>query len=203
VARTPKSLDYKTESTDFSFADDFIEDRRYYRWRRLQVKFPFIEDRSACGNIDFASEEQNRSFRGKVPHIPTDFSNLKTTRPETLADSKYKFRSDAPNASNVPEGYYGTSSGIFPIDFVPFSIGEPTNRPVTINYDYTPTTATSGEFFYVMQDNARDQIETKYYPMDSGSLGTMMEWKIDPKFDNPTEPNVRYPKGAFKKPYFK
>lgn len=194
-----KDLDYKTESTDFSFADRYLEDRKIPKYIRIKAKYPLIEDRKAA-NIDYSSDELRRSYRGKVPQVPIDFNNLQTSPPDNLGMSQYKFISDAPNASNVPEGYYGTSSGIFPIDFEPFSIGIPTNIPITISEDTPSVIPTSGEFFYVLLDTYSNIKYTVYYPVDSGSRGVMMEWIIDPNFQNPTEPSVRYPKnGAYRR----
>lgn len=191
-----KDLDYKTESSDFSFADRYLQDRRFPKWIRIKAKFPLVEGDRRVANIDYASDELRRSYRGQVPKIPIDFNNLTTARVETLGDSKYKFVSNAPNASNVPKGFYGTSSGIYPIDFEPFSIGLPTNIPIEINEDYKPESTVSGEFFFVLLDNYREIKQTVYYTVDSGSRGTMMEWEFDPLFQNPTEPAVRYPKNG-------
>lgn len=189
----------QTDRTDFSFADRYLEDRRKYKYWRIQVNYPFVPERSAPGNIDFESEELRRSYREKIPHESIDMNNLTTSRTPTLKDMKYRFISDAPNASNIPEGYYGTSSGIYPIDFIPFSIGDPTNIPITINYDYKPVTTTSGEFYFVLVDNYKEIINTVYYPLDQPSQGVMMEWQIQPSFDNPTEPTLRFPRGALRR----
>ena len=191
------------DRTDFTFADRYIEDRKLPKYERIKAKFPLVEDRKAISRIPFESDELRRSYRGKVPLVPIDYNNLSINPPDNLAQSKYLFHSDAPNASNVPEGYYGTSSGIYPIDFIPFSVGEPTEKGVTINLDYVPTQSISGEFYFILYDNRQVIKETQYYPNDSNSLGVMMEWKINPNFSNPTEPELRYPRGAFKKPYFK
>lgn len=190
----------KTESTDFTFADRYIEDRKHYKWWRIRVKFPLIDDRNAISRIPFESEELRRSFRGKVPNVPIDYSNLTTRKPETLADSKYKFTSDAANINNVPQGYYGTTSGIYPIDFEPFTIGEVLNKGIVINQDYIPDlTYSGGEFYFILIDNFNKIKETEYYPIDPDSQGVMMNWQIKPEFDNPTYPKTRYPRGAFKR----
>jgi hypothetical protein len=188
------------ETTDFSFADNYIEDMRVPKWWRIKVKYPYVEDRNAISRIPFESEELRRSFRGKVPQVPPDYSNLTTKKPETLADSKYLFRSSATNKSNVPPGYYGTTSGIFPIDFEPFTVGEPLNKGVIVNYDYSPETVYSGgEFYFVMIDNYHEINKPLYIPVHPDSLGVMPQWKFKPEFENPTYPKLRYPRGAIKR----
>jgi len=193
------------DRTDFAFADRYLPERRIPRYERIRVKFPFIEDRSALFRIPFESDELHRSWRGEIPKIPIDFNHLTIIPPFNLARTQYLFHSTAQNVNNVPQGYYGTSSGIFPVDFVPFSIGEPTEKAVIINLDYNADSTISGEFYFILHDNRQKIRESLYYPQgyypnDPASLGVMMEWQISPDFQMPVSPQLRYPnQGAFKR----
>lgn len=194
----------KEELTDFSWADRYLEDRKFPKYERIQTKFPRSYSRTEEGNIDWYAEDYKRSFRGYIPGETVNYEDLSIRRPLTAMDGKYRFVNDAKNGSNVPEGYYGTESGIFPIDFVPFTVGEPSDNPRTITTDEDINMPGSGVEFIVALNPESDRMipENKYYPSYSGNVGRF-EWQILPEFDNPTEPQVRYPLGARKKRTFR
>lgn len=198
--RYPRPVN-KEESTDFSFADEYLEERKYGKWRRIQVGFPYSDDRAA-GNIDYRSPDWHRSYRGTAPNPGADRNNLQIKDPEPLDSARYKYINPARNGSNVPEGYYGTSSGIFPIDFEPFTVGDPTDNPIMVDQEYQNSTP-SGEFFVGKNvQYSNPQGETEYYPVQSGNPGRF-NWEILPEYQAPTEPSVRYPMGARKRRFFR
>jgi hypothetical protein len=189
------------ERTDFSWAENYIDDRIYGRLKRIQVNFPLINDRKAAGNIDYSSDEEKRTWRGKVPEVGRKNTEKSIKGSYSLDESQFKYVNSAPNINNIPEGYIATVSGVEPLVDEPFTAGPqqgyPTDNPVEINEKFQ-NNVTSGEFFIGMN------IETEYprYPYrytTSGVTDNRMEWRISPDFDNPTEPEVRYPRqGAFK-----
>lgn len=192
-----------TYTTSDSGAFEWIEDRKVPKYERIKAKFPYVEDRKAA-NINYSDPNLNREYRGKAPQPGPDYNNLTVKPPRDFSSQEYMFISDATNGGNVPEGYYGTSSGIFPIDFTPFTIGLPSDTPVIIGPELDVSNVSSGtaEFFvarYALIDNMQGIL--KYYP--SGPDTGRFEWEILPEFDNPTEPDTRYPSGARRKRTFK
>jgi len=205
MGRFPRAVN-KQASTDFSFADSYIEERRTGKWRRIEVSFPLSDDRGAS-NIDYASEEMRRTYRGVIPNPGPDYNNLEVREPLNLASSKYRFLSPAVNGSNVPEGFYGTSSGIEPIVEPPFSefYGLPTDNPVIVDKDFE-NTLTSGAEFIVAKNTAYSNPlgENDYIPNDPDSIAAgRLNWEINPNYQAPTSPNVRFPMGARKRAFFK
>lgn len=191
-------------TTDFSWADRYLEDRKYSRYERIRVKFPRSYSRTEEGNINWKSDDNKRSYRGYLPGDTVDYNNLSIRKPLTSLDSKYRFVNDARNGSNVPEGYYGTESGIYPIDFIPFTVGEPTDNPRIISEEESINLPGSGAEFLVARNVEADAMSPDiiYYPSYSGMVGRF-EWNISPEFNNPTEPEVRFPVGARKKRTFR
>jgi hypothetical protein len=200
--RFPRPVN-KQESTDFSFADEYLQERKTGQWRRIQVGFPYSDDRAA-GNIDYSSEEWRRSYRGQAPNPGQDINNLQVKQPESLDSAKYRYINSAKNGSNVPPGFYGTSSGIFPIDFVPFSVGDPTDNPVMVDSTFE-NNVTSGEAFIAKNVEYSNPLgENSYIPVDSGSLGAgRFNWEINPDYQAPVDPQVRFPMGARRRRFFK
>lgn len=209
MAKRASSPEYRTKDTVVR-----MQDIRFPKWERIQVNFPLVPDRSACGKIEYTSEIENRWSRGRTPIPGLDFEHLTINPPKDLSTSQYKFTSDAPNASNVPEGFYGTSSGIFPIDFIPFSPGSPTvdwlttDNPVTITGGEIadPESSISGAEFVIGKNIITSKMDgiLDYIPANSGGLEVgRLNWEILPGFNNPTEPEVRFPLGARRKNFFK
>lgn len=195
----------KEESTDFSFANSYIEERKYGKWRRIEVNFPFSDDRAA-GNIDYESQDWHRSYRGHAPKLGQHYNNLQVKEMESLDAAKYRFINNAKNGSNVPEGYYATNSGISLIVEEPFSsfYGEPTDNPIEVNQEYENNTV-SGEFFVgknIRYSNPNG--ETEYYTVNPGAEDVgRFEWSIKPDYQAPVEPEVRFPNGAIRKKFFR
>lgn len=202
--RYPRPVN-KQEGTDFSFADEYLQERKTGQWRRIKVGFPYSDDRAA-GNIDYKSQDWHRSYRGVAPNPGQDINNLQVKQPESLDSARYRYINSAKNGSNVPEGYYGTSSGISPIVEEPFSsfYGPPTDNPVTVDQDFDNTTI-SGELFIAKNtEYSNPQGETEYYPVNSGSLDAgRFNWTIKPEYQAPTEPEVRFPMGARRRSFFR
>jgi len=193
----------RTYSTDFSFADWYIEDRKKGKYWRVQVNYPYVNDRRAA-NIDYSAESERRTWRGSAPLVPQDRDKITIRKPFSFDSSQYLFISDANAGSNIPEGYYGTSSGIFPIDFIPFSQGTPTDNPVEVDGDFDNTT-TSGEFFIARNIETSQMLGiVPYYPLTGdGFLPGRFEWDISPNFKTAVFPQVRYPSGAVRKRFFR
>lgn len=187
-------------TTDFSFADRYLEDRRTGKYWRIQIGFPWSDDRRAA-NIDYSDPYWHRSFRGKAPVYGPDWSDLDGGE-EDLSTAEYQFVSNARNGSNVPVGYYGTSSGISVVDFVPFTVGSPTDNPAVISGDVG--NSVSGEFLIAknVETSNIDGDQHPYYYTVSGNPGRF-NWEILPEFQNPTEPEVRFPNGARRKKFFR
>lgn len=194
----------KEERTDFSWAERYLEDRRIPKYERIRTKFPRSYSRTEEGNIDWYSEDYKRSFRGHLPGDTVDYENLSIRKPLTSMDAKYRFVNDAKNGSNVPEGFYGTESGIFPIDFIPFTVGEPTDHPRIVSSGESMNLPNSGVEFLIGLNTDVDNMKgiTPYYPSYSGEVGRF-EWEILPEFQSPTYPDVRFPLGARKKRTFR
>ena len=190
-----------TTTTDFSWADQWIEDRRIPKYIRIQVKYPLTTDRKS-GNVDFASQELHRTWRGKAPNVEFDPSNLSIQPTRDMYNQKYIYINPVPNVGHVPQGYRVTTSGMEPLpeDFVPFE-GDPTDNPTQVDCDFdNSTTSGAGEFYYVKNvctlNMAGDRYPYKHsYDPNVGRLS----WNIVPEFDNPTEPEVRYPKQGAKR----
>lgn len=198
MAKRAAAPEYRTNTTAVR-----MQDIRFPQWERIQVNYPLIPDRSAPGNIGYTDPVWRRTFRGDTPIPGLDFSNLTINPPKDLSSSQYKFISDAPNASNVPEGFYGTASGIFPIDFVPFTVGSPTDNPTTISGEVDPNTRSPAEFIIAKNIITQDMDGLpKYVPVNPAGVGRF-NWEILPEFNNPTEPEVRFPLGARRKHFFK
>lgn len=195
-----RRLNFKTEKTDFSFAENYIEDRRVPRYVPVRAKFPLGDDRRA-GNVDYTSELAHREFGRYKLSESVDYENLQVQPPKDYSLPRHQFVNTAPHSSNVPEGYYGTESGIYPIDFVPFTQGLPTDNPVTITELEDVATATGAEFLIL--DNTRASntsenfVETPYYPLGDPKTGRF-EWTISPEYQAPVSPEVRFPNGARK-----
>lgn len=190
-------------TTDFSFAERYIEDRRFPKWERVKVKFPLVEERDAPNwSMDYQDQYWHRSFRGKAP-IPEYYAydKLNTSELSDLSSSEYKFKSDANNGSNVPVGYYATSSGIYPIDFIPFTKGEPSDHPTYISEEDTVNSITSGVEFIVGKNIKTPTMITGSYPYRylAGSNIGRFEWNINPNYETPTWPETRFPNGATRK----
>lgn len=193
-----------TVKTDFSFANEYLEERKYGKWRRIKVTYHQSYDRRAA-NINYESQTTHRTFRGSAPILPTSRDELTTQKPKNLNNPEYQFVSDAKDGTNIPEGYYGTVSGIEPIVVKPFTIpyyGYTTDNPTQVDCNYQNNTP-QVEFMY------GKNIETEYgyyprYPFKNSydeSVGKF-EWWTSEEFDNPTEPELRYPKRGSKRRKF-
>lgn len=187
--------------TIYSSADEYLDDRRKGQLWRVQVKFPLIEDRRAAGNIDYTNELNRRSWREKVPEVgrPNDQKSIKGAY--ELDDSQFIYVNDAPNGLNIPRFNIATSSGHEPLVDPPLTVGEqqgyPTDNPVEINADFE-NNVTSGEFFIGMNIETENMRGYKYpyrfYNSNPAYKDIRFDWQIKPEFDNPMEPNVRYPR---------
>jgi len=189
-------------STDSSWAEAWHEDVKFSKYERIKVKFPLIDDRKAV-NLDYRSEDYARSYRGDLPGDGVDYANLSTRRPLTIMDAKYRYVNNAPNISNVPQGFYATESGIFPIDFVPFTQGPPSDNPNTITDFEDVSNSPSSEFIIANNTRTESQRPKNDYIYSYNPNVGRFEWLIKPEFDNPTEPKVRFPNGAIRKRKFK
>ena len=196
------------ETTNFSWAEAYIDDLKRGKYVRIQVGFPFVTgNRKAGGNVDYTNPRLNRSTRGRVPTEDLDLNNLSISKPRPLTSSEFLFINDANNGSNVPEGYYATSSGIFPIDFTPFSendpAGPPTDKPTVIKNLDTKGEG-SGEFFIAKNIRLANMLGiTEYYPVNPGGPVGMFNWEIIGEYQTPVYPQLRYPRGAKRKAFFK
>jgi hypothetical protein len=192
----------KTTSSDFAFADRYLQDRRFPKWELMRPNFPFIPNRRAA-NIDFPSEEWRRTYRGVVPFDYYAYDQLKIIRPRNWMSTKYIFVNKVPIGNHIPQGYYGTSSGISPIDFMPFTVGSTSDNPTVISgiladqdHQYSEfiiakNTAFSGWTYY-----------PKFIESYDHSIGKF-EWKIKPSYQAPIWPQQRFPNGAVRYKYFK
>lgn len=190
-----KRANVNEESTDFSFADRYIEDLRFPKYIRVRTKFPLVEDRKAA-NIAYSSDEWRRSYRGETPGEYHPYTNLKVKNPPNLSSSEYIFINPATDRSYVPQGYEATSSGIYPTDCDPFSCGGYTNNPTEVNSNFL-NVAASGDYY--VANNLKSTIDgqsTYIYSYDP-SVGRF-EWDTI-GYQSPTEPNTRFPKGARRK----
>lgn len=200
MVRTPKIQPTQT-TTDFSFAERYIEERKYGKYVPIKVNFPYIDDRKAA-NIDFAAEENRRSFRGRPLLVQDPLSKLTVKGYKDLSSSEFLFINKARNGSNVPQGFVGTSSGIEPLTYVPFTQGPPSSTVVEVNQEFD-NSLESGDIF-VAKNLEKLEESASYIPVDSGAYGVgRFNWNINPDFDNPTFPNLRFPLGARKKTFFR
>ncbi len=197
--RKPYPQYRSTESSAYLFH----EDRKFGRWQRIQVKFPLDTDRRSA-NIDWASEENRRTFRGRVPDVGIDYNNITTRPPKKYDDPSFQFVSDAKNGSNVPEGYYVTSSGLSPIDFIPFTQGAPVDDPTIVDPTFQ-NDKESTEFFVANNVETENRAGDKHpYISDVDPIPGRFAWELSPDYQAPTPPEVRYPKvGAFRKKFFR
>ena len=203
MAKRKAAPEYRTI---FCGADEYLEERRTGKFRRIEVKFPLDINRRAAGNIDYDSELNRRAWRGKNPTVgrPNDEKSIKGAY--DLSDSEFIFVNDAPSTNNLPEGYIATPSGIEPLEDLPFTEGEQqgyaTDNPVEINADFE-NNVTSGEFFIgtnIETENRRGaRYPYRYYQPNPVYKDIRFNWTINPEFQNPTEPEVRYPKRGAKR----
>lgn len=193
-----KIKEEETYSTDFSFAESYIEDLRFPKYVPIKVKFPLSDDRKAA-NINYLDDYWRRSFRGKIPFEYHSYTNLKKQPPKNFSSAENLFINKAPNTKNVPEGYYATSSGNFPIDFIPFQDGEPIDYPAYVDGETESTL--SGQFI-LLKNLPYKGINDTYRYSYNPSIGRFF-WDIKPEFQNPIEPELRFPNGAIKRKDFK
>jgi hypothetical protein len=207
MAKSSKQL--KQETTDFSWANLYIEDMRHPKYVRIQVAYPFKEkDRKAGGNVDYLDPRLRRSTRGRVPRADLDMNNLTVAPTPLLNSSKYLFINNANNGINVPDGYYATSSGIAPIDFIPFSKDDPTRGPPIGNpgviSDFKTQVNPPVEYFIGKNIRTLNMMNTTpYYPASPEVTSGLLEWEIKGEYSSPVYPQLRYPRGAKRKDFFK
>lgn len=189
------------ETTDFSWADRYLEDRRIPKYWRIKAKFPLVEDRKAA-NIDYYSEEMRREFRGSPPKEFYSYDKLDLPDPPDLSNAQFLFVNDAQNVSHIPEGYKATESGIEPDSSIPFTEGDTTDHPIVINSDFE-NNVISGDIFLaknIETANMNGELYP-YYPSYSGNVGRF-EWEISQNYNTPIEPETRFPNGARKRRFF-
>jgi len=188
-------------TTDFSWANEYLEERRTGKLRRIQVKFPLSTDRKEGGNIPYADQALHREWRGKAPLVgrPNDEKSIKGAY--SLDDAEFIHINDAPNINNVPDGYIATPSGIEPLADLPFTEGEQqgyaTNPPVEINSEFANDSG-SGIYYIGMNINTEnmrgERYPYRYYTQNPAADDIRMSWRLSNGFDNPTAPALRYPK---------
>lgn len=195
-------------TTDFSFADSYLEDRKYGRWERVEVKFPLIPDRRPdLVNIQFSDEEFHRTWRGEVPTVGISLGEEDIiSGPISLDSGEYQFRYVNPNQKNTPSDYIATLSGVEPLINPPGTVddqqGGPTNNPLVINKEFS-NDSNSAEFIVaknIVTDNMRgERYPYRVYDESVGSREYRLSWATSPSYDTPTYPRVRYPnKGAYR-----
>lgn len=194
----------KPYKTDFSFADRYIDDRRVPIYVPIRAKFPLIEDRRAA-NINWNDQEPgsplHRSYRGNIPGPGVDHHDLGIGDPGDFSDGEYQFTSNAPNASNIPYGYKGTTSGIVPIEESDI-YGPSSDNPLTVNSEFE-NDAQSAEFIVGMNIETSNMRGERYPYTGSYAQGVgRFEWELN-GYISPTEPEARFPKGARRKRTFK
>lgn len=193
---------YKSEDrTDFSFADRYLEERRTGKYVRIQVKYPLIEDRKAS-NIDYYSEENRRQFRGTSIKYGHDWNNLSINKSPDLSETRYQFINQVTNESHIPQGYVATESGVEPLTYEPFTNGDPIGNLVVVSGDFS-NTLVSGAGGFVAKSINTENMRGERYPYNAETDCGRFNWETSPKFDNPTEPSMRFPNGAIKKKFFK
>jgi hypothetical protein len=204
MAKRKKAPEFKTI---YSWASEYIDERRKGLLRRVQVYHPLTEDRRAAGNVDFTADINHRTYKGEVPTLGRDADDPNKQRgPHRLDDSQFIRVSNAPNRKATGPFEIGTPSGIEPLINPPgtqdLQQGYATTNPTVVDDSFT-NSGTPGEF-YVLGPVTTENMTGERYPYrfnnpEAYSKDTRMSWKISPDFENPTEPATRYPKsGAFK-----
>lgn len=198
------SGDPKTYTTTDSFAYTYLEDRRVPKYVPIKVKYPLISDRRAA-NIDYTDPSWHRSFGGEIPLENIDYSSLTIVPPKDFSAAEFQYVSDANNGSNVPEGFMGTSSGIVPIIDPPFTSGgqhgEVQGNPAQVDAGFENDLEGGADFYYasnIETQAMKDKVDVvpQYYPLNPENPDSRFRWQINSDYQAPTEPQVRYPRGA-------
>ena len=203
MAKRKKAPEFHTK---WSWADEYIDERRTGQFRRVQVYHPMVEDRRQAGNIPFEDPTLHRTWRGKVPTIARPAEDKQLRGAFRLDESQFIRVSQAGNQKNIGRFEIGTSSGIEPLEDPPFTPGPqqgyPTDNPLEVNYKFE-NDATEAEFVIfgpLDTENMRgERYPYRFNNPEAYSKDTRMSNKISEGFDNPTEPSARYPKkGSFR-----